>query len=184
MKNQRQDIAIRIRGLREAADMPLEEAARGLGMTPADYARCETGEADASLGLISKIAALFKVDAAALLTGGDSHARVFSVTRRGTGPVVERRQDYHYESLGGGYSKRALEPFLVTVQPKPEAELHLNTHPGQEFNRVTKGRLKLVIDGHAVILKSGDSIYFDSTRPHGMQALDGKPAQFLAVITA
>ena len=55
MKNQRQDIAIRIRGLREAADMPLEEAARGLGMTPADYARCETGEADASLGLIPEI---------------------------------------------------------------------------------------------------------------------------------
>ncbi len=184
MKNQRQHIAIRIRGLREATDMPLEEAARAVGISPADYARCEAGELDASLGLISKIAALFNVDMATLLTGRDSHARVFSVTRCGTGPVVERRQDYHYESLGGGFAKRALEPFLVTVQPKPDEELHLNAHPGQEFNRVMTGRLKLLIDGHAVILNAGDAIYFDSTRPHGMQALDGKPAQFLAVITA
>ena len=184
MKNQRQEIAIRIRGLREAADLPLEETARALGLPAAEYARLEAGEKDVSLGTVSQLAVLFKADAAAILTGGDSHALVFSVTRRGTGPVVERRAQYHYESLGAGFSRRSMEPFLVTVQPRPESEFHVNAHPGQEFNRVMKGRLKLVIDGHAVTLKAGDSIYFDSTRPHGMQALDGKPAQFLAVITA
>lgn len=182
MKNQRQQIGIRIKGLREAAAMPLDQAARALGLEPADYARFEAGEADVSLGLVSSLAALFKADSSAILTGGDSHARVFSVTRRGAGPVVSRHQAYHYESLGAGFSNRSMEPFMVTVQPG-DGQPHLNSHPGQEFNRVMNGRLKLVIDAHEVILKAGDSIYFDSSRPHGMQALDGKPARFLAIIT-
>lgn len=185
MKNQRQELALRIRGLREAAGLAPEAAARALGLAAADYARLEGGDSDIPLGVLSQLAALFKTEPAALLTGGDSHARVFYVTRRGKGPVVERRQHYHYESLGAGFQKRAMEPFVVTVQPEPAgAEVHLNAHPGQEFNRVMKGRMKLVIDRHEVILKAGDSIYFDSARPHGMQALDGKPVQFLAIITA
>ena len=184
MKNQRQEIALRIRGLREAADLTPAAAAKALDITPVDYARYEDGLADMPLGTLSRVAALFKMDASALLTGGDSHARVFSVTRRGAGPIVERRSAYHYESLGAGFSKRKMEPFLVTVEPKPGAKPHLNAHPGQEFDRVIKGRLKVVIDSHAVTLKAGDSIYFDSARPHGMLALGGKPALFLAIITA
>ncbi|MDD4379390.1 MAG: cupin domain-containing protein, partial [Dysgonamonadaceae bacterium] len=32
------------------------------------------------------------------------------------------------------------------------------------------------------ILNEGDSIYFDSTLPHGMKALHNQPVKFLAVI--
>ena len=122
------------------------------------------------------------MDAAALLTGREPHARAYFLTRRGAGPVVDRRKAYHYESLGAGFVGRTMEPFLVTVQPKPGAEPVLNAHPGQEFDLVLKGRLKIVIGGRAVTLKAGDSLTFDSAIPHGMLALGGKPARFLAVI--
>jgi quercetin dioxygenase-like cupin family protein len=36
--------------------------------------------------------------------------------------------------------------------------------------------------GKEIILNPGDSLYFDSLQPHGMRALDGKPARFLAAI--
>ena len=42
--------------------------------------------------------------------------------------------------------------------------------------------MKLVIDGKELILEEGDSVYFDATKKHGMQALNGKNAKFLAVI--
>jgi len=182
--NPTEEIALRIRGLREAAGLSADDTARALDLEPGQYARYEAGRADVPMGTLSRLAALFRTDAAALLTGGEPHARLFSVTRRGAGPIVERRRAYHYESLGAGFARPRLEPFLVTVEPKPGADIHLNAHPGQEFNRVIKGRLKIVIAGHAVVLKAGDSILFDSSRPHGMAALGGRPAQFLAVITA
>jgi quercetin dioxygenase-like cupin family protein len=58
----------------------------------------------------------------------------------------------------------------------------LNNHPGQEFNYLLSGTLKFLLDGYEVTLYPGDSIYFDSGIDHGMIALNGEPAQFLAVI--
>jgi quercetin dioxygenase-like cupin family protein len=40
----------------------------------------------------------------------------------------------------------------------------------------------LNINGKNLILNEGDSIYFDSSLPHGMKALNEKPVKFLAVI--
>jgi len=42
--------------------------------------------------------------------------------------------------------------------------------------------VRISIDDHTVELSPGDSIYFDATHPHGMKALGGKPARFIAVI--
>jgi quercetin dioxygenase-like cupin family protein len=60
--------------------------------------------------------------------------------------------------------------------------MHLNTHSGQEFNLVLEGALQLRIAGNDIVLNEGDSIYFDATKPHGMKALNGNNARFLAVI--
>lgn len=38
------------------------------------------------------------------------------------------------------------------------------------------------IGQHEFILEEGDSVYFESTSPHGIQALDGKPAKSLVII--
>jgi len=79
------------------------------------------------------------------------------------------------------------EPFLVEADPSPEGgpesgALSLNSHPGQEFDFVLEGRLLISIDGHEMVLGEGDSVFFDSGCPHGMKALDGAAARFLAVI--
>jgi quercetin dioxygenase-like cupin family protein len=58
----------------------------------------------------------------------------------------------------------------------------LNAHPGQEFEYLLEGSLRVVVDRHEVVLAAGDSIYFDSGHPHGIQALGGAPAKFVAVI--
>ena len=45
-----------------------------------------------------------------------------------------------------------------------------------------EGNVKVVIDGHEILLSPGDSIYFDARHGHGMKAVGGAPARFLAVI--
>ncbi|HRU20051.1 MAG TPA: cupin domain-containing protein, partial [Kiritimatiellia bacterium] len=160
-----------------------QEVATETGVTLATYMRYETGAEDAPLSYLSVLAAFYKVEVTALLTGGDAHARMFHVTRKGGGPVVERRHVYHYEALGARFAGKAMEPFIVTVGPALET-LHLNTHPGQEFNYVLNGRLRVSVGGRETVLEPGDSIYFDASVPHGMRAEDGVEATFLAVITA
>ena len=72
---------------------------------------------------------------------------------------------------------------MVTVEPTPpEAPFTLNTHPGQEFNIVMEGSMHLCIGEKELVLHEGDSIIFDSTRPHGMKAIGERPVKFLAII--
>ena len=76
-------------------------------------------------------------------------------------------------------------PYIVTVAPGANGGgLHMNSHPGEEFDRVLEGSIEMVIDGHSIILNEGDSVYFDATKLHGIRSASGKPARFLAVITS
>ena len=72
---------------------------------------------------------------------------------------------------------------MVTVEPKDDnGTISFNTHPGQEFNYVIEGTLKVIINEKEIILKEGDSLYFDATYKHAMRAVGGKRARFLAII--
>jgi len=78
-----------------------------------------------------------------------------------------------------------MQPLLVTLDPsdKPAA---LVSHAGQEFNFVVSGSILLSFDGKEFLLKQGDSIYFNATRPHGQRCADGEKGEqavFLTVIT-
>ena len=181
----REEIAQRIAGARDAADMSPEEVASRLGIDVETYRAYEAGTVDVPLGDIPQLAAMFDADPFAIFTGINSHTRLFAVTRKGKGPVVERNAAYHYESLNAAFAGAKIMPYIVTVLPgSDERGLHVNSHPGEEFDRVIEGTIEMVIDGHSIVLDEGDSIYFDATKRHGIRALGGRPAKFLAVITS
>lgn len=181
MKGKITEIAHRIKELRELSDMTQEEIAEKLDMSLDRYMRLESGEEDISASNMIEISSIFGVDLTLLLTGEEPRMNIFTVTRSGKGVVVERRKQYKYENLAEKFIHKKAEPFFVIAEPKDE-EPTLHAHPGQEFNYILKGSLKLYIHGNEIILNEGDSIYFDSTYPHGMKALNDKPAKFLAVI--
>ena len=56
------------------------------------------------------------------------------------------------------------------------------THAGQEFDIILSGSLKVQIGEHIEILNEGDSIYYNSSTPHGMIAVGGKDCVFCAVV--
>ena len=67
------------------------------------------------------------------------------------------------------------------AEEKPDAHtVYKNTHAGQEFNMVLEGKMELYIGGKTIVLEEGDSIYFDSSKPHGMLAVGDKAVKFLA----
>ena len=182
MKDQIKLIAERIREMRSISDETIAEAAAACGIAEDEYAVYETGDNDIPVGALHSIAQHYRVELTTLLTGEEPHLHSIAVTRGGKGVEVNRRVPYEYQSLAYGFADRKAEPFFVSVDPKTaDSEPELNTHPGQEFNYVISGRIKLFFNGREYILEEGDSAYYDSKKPHGMQALGGR-AEFLSVI--
>ena len=175
------EIAERLRGLRDSVDLNTAEMAAQTGIEQATYETYETGNVDIPMSYICQVAKTFNVDTSIILSGTETHAESYFVTRKGLGISVERSKAYKYRDLAGGFKNAKATPFLVTVEPNNEP-IHLNSHPGQEFNLIEKGTLLLQVDGKDIILEEGDSIYFDATKPHGMKALNNEKARFLAII--
>lgn len=183
MNEQIKEIARRLAGLRDALDITPAEMAKACNLTEEKYLLLETGQVDISVSVLHQIAQAYNVELTTLMFGSEPKMSSYFVTRKGKGETVERVKAYKYQSLAMGFSDRKADPFIVTVHPKPaENPLYLNTHNGQEFNLILSGRMLIQINGKDLILEEGDSIYFNSTLPHGMKALDNKEVKFLAII--
>jgi len=182
MNDQIKLIAERIRELRSISDESIASAAAACGIDEAEYSAFESGDHDIPVGVLHSIAHYFNIELTTLLTGDEPRLHSIALTKSGKGVEVNRRVPYKYLSLAYGFADRKAEPFFVSVDPKTaDSDPELNTHPGQEFNYVLNGRIKLFFDGREYLLEQGDSVFYDSKKPHGMQAL-GAAADFLSVI--
>lgn len=183
MPEQIRQIASRIRELREIAGVAIETLANEFNIATETYRDYESGQTDIPVSILLNIARKFNVDLTEILTGDAPRLHEYCLVRKGKGVSVDRRKEYRYQSLAYNYVHKKAEPFLVTVDPQfEEAPIPLNSHPGQEFNYVLKGTLKVVVHKHEVVLNEGDSLFFDSGFEHGMKALGGAPVEFLAII--
>jgi len=74
---------------------------------------------------------------------------------------------YHFESLDFPATDRKLSAYYAEFEAVEASKVRPHVHPGVEFLYVIRGRLILSIGGVEHILEAGDSVYFDSTLPHG-----------------
>ena len=166
---------------RQIFEIPASEMAETIGIDVEKYEKIERGEADITISNLMKIAHKYGVSAEELMFAEAPHMKSYFVVRKGQGMSVERTKAYKYQSLVSGFVNHKADVFIVTVEPKPGARVvYKNTHPGQEFNLVLEGKMELYIGGKTIVLDEGDSIYFDSSKPHGMLAVGDKAVRFLA----
>lgn len=183
MSDQIKQIAVRIKELREISGISLETLSKEFDVPVETYKDYESGNVDIPVSFLYEVANKFNVELTAILTGENPRLHTYCLVRNSKGVSVERRKEYRYQNLAYNFSHKKAEPFLVTVEPDSDnSPVHFNSHPGQEFNYVLEGTLKIVINGHELILNEGDSLFFDSGANHGMKALNEKPAKFLAII--
>lgn len=182
MNEQIRQIAMRLRGLRDALDLSVEEVAEACHITPEEYKQFESGESDIPMNFLCNVATKFGLEPSELIAGDEPNMSNYWLVRKGKGAVVERQKAYKYQALAFGFKHAKASPFIVTIEPKENKEIYLNTHPGQEFNLILEGSLMLQIGKKELILNEGDSIYFDSSLPHGMMAMNNQTARMFAII--
>ncbi|MBW2094164.1 MAG: cupin domain-containing protein [Deltaproteobacteria bacterium] len=92
------------------------------------------------------------------------------------------RIGYRYESLAYPMTDKRMEPFIVEIEPRDERNTPVYQHAGEEFLFVLEGEMEFRGDDQVIVLRAGDSLYFDSKIPHALRGLKGKKVRVLAVI--
>lgn len=173
--------------MREVAGLSAEEMAQKTGVALEAYQAYEKGEVDLPFSFIHNCALVFDIDMVDLLEGMSPMLRQYQVMRGGQGQVTVDDDGILIKSLAPKFKDKLAEPYFVRyeyaegLQNKP---IHTDVHPGQEFDYVLKGKLKVQVGDHTEILEQGDSILYNSSTPHGMIAVDGQACDFIAVVLA
>jgi len=175
-------IAMRIKDLRDIAGLSAREVAERTDIDLAEYEAYETGTRDFSFSHLFNIAEALGVDISDLLTGESPKLHGYVLTRAGQGLQFNRRHQYEYHHLAYNFRDKLSEPFIVTVrQDEPGSAKQAHSHEGQEFDYVLEGTLKIDLAGNELYLKPGDSVYYASSLPHAMYAMEGD-CRFIAVV--
>ena len=179
------EMAARIRELREISGLTVEQMAERTGTSVAEYIQCEAGEKDLNIAFLYRCALSFRVDMSDLIEGHSAKLRDYALTRAGDGMRIEEAHHMVGFNLASGFRNRIALPLYMELDYREGAELEdieLTTHEGQECDIVIRGHMKLQIGSHSEILHPGDCIYYDSSVPHGMIAVDGEDCAFYAFL--
>jgi transcriptional regulator with XRE-family HTH domain len=172
----------RLRAERERRGVSLRELARRVGISPSALSQIETGRSRPSVGTLYAIVSELEL----------SLDELFGARRPAAEPaepsVVQRHDDRKGLELESGVRWERLTPtperdadFLYVVYEVGGASSRPGTHMrhmGREYGVVLSGRLRVTIgfdEEHE--LGPGDSIAFDSSRPHRLENLGDKPVE-------
>ena len=180
MNYQVREIADRLKALREIAGLTPAQMAEKTGVTEETYLKLEQGETDFSFSFIYKCAEIFGVDIRDLLEGSSPNLSIYTVTRKGRGMRIPRNPGFVYDNLAPQFKGKVVEPFYVVIPG--DAKESYSTHHGQEIDVVLEGRLSIDINGNREVLEPGDTVYYNSSYPHALRALDGKECRIYAFV--
>jgi len=184
-QTQLMDVAMRIREMREIFGYSVEDMAQKTELTVDTYSLYESGTVDLPFTFMHKCAKIFGVEITVLLEGQSAKLSGYTVTRRGRGLTTASEDGITIQDMAPMFRKKLATPYWVTYQYSAELQdkpIHTVTHAGQEFDLVIKGSMRIRVGDHEEILHEGDSIFYKSSTPHGMIAIDGQDCVFLAMI--
>ena len=182
MKNK--EIAARIRELREISGISQEDMASRTGVSVEEYRLCEAGAKDLSIAFLYRCVLILGVDMSDLLEGQSPKLRSYALTRKGEGQRIEEAHHMIGYNLAADFRNRIALPLYMKLKYQPGAEnaIELVTHEGQECDIVIKGHMLIQIGENREVLHPGDCIYYDSSTPHGMVAVEGEDCAFYAIV--
>jgi len=178
-------MAGRIAALREIEGYSAEYMAEQTGISVAEYLDCEAGRADLTFAFLFRCASALGIDVTEIIEGTAPRLKSYTLTRKGRGQRIEQAHGMTYYNIAHSFANRTSNPLYVHCEYSEKAEtspIAVTTHAGQECDIVIKGRLKVQVGEHTEILEEGDSIYYDSSTPHGMIAIGGEDCYFYAIV--
>ncbi|MBQ1898498.1 MAG: AMP-binding protein [Ruminococcus sp.] len=179
------EVAKRIREMREISGFSVEEMAEKTEVTVSEYNAYENGTEDFPFTFIHKCALAFGLGITDILEGESARLKSYTVTRRGGGRQTAEEEGISIVNVAPMFKNKIAEPYFCqydyneSLQNKP---IHLTKHAGQEFDFVLSGKMKIQIGNNFEELQAGDSIYYNSSTPHGMIAIGGEDVKFIAII--
>jgi len=184
-------IGEKIRALRQQKRLTLQELSELTTLSKPLLSQIENQQVIPPLATLLKIAKGLKVDIH-FFFADSANSQKYVLTRREDvredekvqrQVVNETSRPYTYHSLAQGLRHKHMEPFLVEFEKRRWDDSLFFKHDGdEEFIYIISGELDFHYNNEVLRMLSGDSIYYDSSQPHGWVAVGEGNARAVAVM--
>ncbi|WP_207875937.1 helix-turn-helix domain-containing protein, partial [Microbacterium sp. C448] len=172
----KEQLGRRLRATREEQKLSLRAVASAIGVSPSMLSQVETGKIHPSVTTLYALVSHLNVSLDELLgivpsdaapTAALREIQRLGVQRAEANPTIEMENGVTWERLANA-GHRGVDPLIMTYEPgaSSSAEGKLMRHSGTEYGYLIEGELTLLLDFDSFTLHVGDSICFDSHRPH------------------
>ncbi|MTJ04118.1 MAG: helix-turn-helix domain-containing protein [Sediminimonas qiaohouensis] len=178
------NLGVRVRELRKARGMTLEQASGQAGLARSTMSKIENGQMSPTYEALKKLAVGLDISVPQLFTPPErAHdaARLIA-TRSGEGkPHVTAT--YEHELLAEGLDAKKMLPYRARVRARSMEEFDgWVRHDGEEFLYVLTGVIHFFTEHHAPIeMRRGDSAYYDAGMGHNVISVSQDDATILWV---
>ena len=174
------NVGQRLRELRNDRKLSIRALAERSGLNVNTFSLIENSKTSPSVSTLQQIASALEVPITAFFETDMPKNSVAHITAHNR----PRAAFAHgvLEDLGAGLTNRAVEPFVVTLEPQASSGDNPIVHTGFEFVFCLQGRITYRIEEQSYVLEPGDSLLFESYLPHRWQNDEAKPAQALLVL--
>ena len=177
-------IGKQVRISRKSAGVTLQQLSKQSLLSASMLSKIENGQISASLKTIQLICHALNISITSLFKQHDKDVEPTFI-KSGNGLTIERAgsdESRHYQLLGHNVSgSLKVEPCLITVTSR-DYDFPDFQHKGVEFIYMLKGKMDYYYGTEIYHFQKGDSIYFDSDKPHGPKKIISDECQFLTVI--
>lgn len=181
---------IALKSLRKSNGWTLAEISKRTGIPPSTLSRIENDRVSPTYDLLLRLSRGLSVDLAQLLSSaavpanGEQLGRR-SVNRIGDGERIQM-SNHVLRYLSTDLLRKQVTPILCEYRARTLEEFGgFMHHAGEEFLFVLEGEVELLTDCYApLVLKAGESVYFDSRMGHAYLAHSDGPCRALSICVA
>lgn len=164
----------RLKALRTASNTTLQELSNQTGISLSTLSRLESGQRRPTLEQLLPLARAHQVpldDLVGAPATGDPRIHIKPIKSHGMTILPLSR--------GSGGGLQAFKNLLPAGTDRTVPDLR--THEGYEWIYVLKGKLRLCLGDHDIVLRSGEAAEFDTKTPHWFGRANAEAIEFLTL---
>ncbi len=161
------NIGDRIKILRTNQKRTLQEIADASELSRSMISKIENNKTVPSVAALVKIAQALGTNISNLLEQNGFLSAILTVRQRAEENLTPTDKGYAIYPYASEYHEKKMQPFLF-VGKKDKVQAHELSHEGEEFIYIIRGEMKMQVGEVEYLLKTGDSLYFNSLQRHGI----------------
>ena len=177
------DVGVRLQSIRKLKGLSQRELAKRAGVTNSTISMIEKNSVSPSISSLKKVLAGIPMSLVEFFSVDFEEDGVTQIVYKADELTDLSSGTVSMRLVGKGHQVRALAFLDETYPPGSDTGEEMLNHEGEEAGVLVSGRLELTVGSELFILESGDSYYFESTRPHRFRNPFDQPARLISATT-